>query len=413
MRWWRAWPAQAVDLGGQALGGVLGRPGRACLTLLGTAGGIATLVAVLGLTSTVSAQVSDRFDILEATEVTVSALDDGEAPDTGEPGGAELIVPGVEERVRGLNGVEQVGLDMRLDTSSLPVRGSWATSSPSGAGDTPVEVRAVSPAAFDVMGAHVERGRLFDEFHARRAERVAVLGRVAANALAVDDVVGQPAIFIGDVSYTVVGIVDDVDRHDDMLLSVMIPAETAVAEWGPEVVGDRRILIETRPGAAQLVGAQAPFAVAPQAPRSLVSAVPPTVDELRRTVEGDVNRLFVVLAGVSLLIGAFGIANTALVAVLERVPEIGLRRALGATRAHVCAQFLLESSLLGTLGGAVGTCLGLLVVLAVAAARTWAPVIEPAALFPAPLIGTVVGLVAGLYPALKASGIEPTEALRR
>ena len=115
-------------------------------------------------------------------------------------------------------------------------------------------------------------------------------------------------------------------------------------------------------------------------------------------MENDLNALFLLLGGVSLLVGALGIANVTLVSVLERVGEIGLRRALGAARRHIAAQFLIESTVMGLLGGIIGTSLGMLVVVAVAASRTWTPVLDPWVPLAAPLVGALIGLLSGTYP---------------
>ena len=130
-------------------------------------------------------------------------------------------------------------------------------------------------------------------------------------------------------------------------------------------------------------------------------------------VASDLNVLFLLLAAISLVIGTVGIANTTLVAVMERMNEIGLRRALGARPLHVAVQFLAESTALGLLGGLIGSSLGVAVVVSTAVARQWTAVLAPWTVAAAPLIGALVGLVAGGYPALRASWIEPVEALQR
>jgi len=165
-------------------------------------------------------------------------------------------------------------------------------------------------------------------------------------------------------------------------------------------------------GAAQLIASQMPLALVPTDPNALKITAPPEARRIKAGVQKDLNSLFLLLGAVSLLVGAIGIANVTLVSVLERVGEIGLRRSLGAARRHIAGQFLLESTALGLVGGVMGAAIGTLVVVAVAATRTWTPVLEPWVPLGAPFIGGFVGLLAGAYPSARAASLEPVEALR-
>ena len=165
-------------------------------------------------------------------------------------------------------------------------------------------------------------------------------------------------------------------------------------------------------GAAQLIGRQAPIALSPNNPKRLDVEVPPRNDGVKTGVQGDVNALFLLLGAVSLLVGALGIANVTLVSVLERVGEIGLRRAVGAERRHIAAQFLLESTMLGFFGGLIGTTVAVLTIVGVAEVKGWVPVLEVWLPVSAPLAGALVGLVSGIYPSWRASSVEPITALR-
>lgn len=401
------------DLFSEAIAGLTQRPGRTALTALGTVLGVAAFVAVMGLTGTASNQISKRFTQLSATEVTV--LDTGGAESAADPSAALLpdsFPADADARVRRINGVRDAGVwwvvddQGKLRVTGVPLPGATDPGAVSVTAASAGLLRAVHPTLLE--------GRLYDEFLDQRAERVVVLGRAAADALGVRMLTGQPAIFVNDIPFTVVGILDDTARLPNLLFSVIIPRQTAEDLLGPPGAGHRaQMLVDTRVGAATVVAAQTAIALRPEAPELFQVTPPPDPRELRDQVSSDLWVLFLVLAGVCLVIGAVGIANTSMVAVLERVTEIGLRRAVGARPRHIAAQFLVESAVSGTAGGLVGTSLGVIVVVIVAAAQHWTTVLQPVAVLPAPLIGTVVGVVAGLYPALRAARIEPIEALRR
>jgi putative ABC transport system permease protein len=224
-------------------------------------------------------------------------------------------------------------------------------------------------------------------------------------------------VFVDGIAYTVVGVYSSAQRVVTNESAMLIPETTALADFGNPQPGignqnEAQMVVATRIGAAQAVARQLAAAELPAEPGRLVVTSPPNPQNLQSEVSGDLAGLFLILALVSLFIGAVGIANTTLVAVLERTEEIGLRRAVGARPRHIAVQFLAESTALGTLGGLIGTCIGVGTVVIFAAAKDWTAVLNPAYTLPAPLIGSVVGLLAGAYPALRAARTSPLAALR-
>lgn len=388
------------DLVGEAGAAIGRRPGRSLLTTLGTVVGVGAFVATTGLASTARAQVGETFDALKATEVRVTDA----APDSDEP---NPFPADTDERVAALNGVNVGGVLWTIDDPALDVR-STATPSPR---PSSIPIVAASAGAVRATLPTMSHGRLFDGGHDRRSERVALVGRAAAAELNIGRVDVFPAVFIGDDAYTVIGIIEDVARNPGVLLSVVIPARTAAAELDRTGL-EYSVLIDVQPGAAEVVGDQVAVALRPQDAERLQPVVPPDPETLRRDVESDVTGLLYGLAGLALLVGMIGIANTTLVAVLERRGEIGVRRALGARRVHIAGQFLSESAVLGAVGGVLGASLGIIAVVVVSAAREWTTTLNPPLVAAAPLLGAVTGLLAGLYPAARAARVTPAAALR-
>ncbi|MFI8889876.1 ABC transporter permease [Streptomyces paradoxus] len=404
------------DVVAEALAGVLQRPGRSVLTLLGTVLGVGAFVAVLGLTSTATGQIGASFSILQDTTVTVDDTGAAARDATGVRDTPMDFPADTDERLGRLNGVVDGGLwwnvPLRHPTVSARPDVTAVASGTAGGDLTGLRVLAASPGALRAMQPSLSTGTLFNEFHQRHRERVCLLGVTAARLLGITRVDNQPAVFVDGAAYTVVGIIRTTQRLPQSLLSVLIPSSTALDAYGVPADDPAQALIRTRTGAASLVARQAPLALLPVHPGLLRAVPPPDPHALRDQVNTDMSGLFLGLAAICLVVGAVGIANTTLVSVLERTGEIGLRRALGARRRHITAQFLTESTALGALGGLTGTVIGVAVVIGTALARQWSVVLQPYAVLSAPLMGVAVGFLAGLYPALRAAHIEPLEALR-
>ncbi|NDL58022.1 ABC transporter permease [Phytoactinopolyspora mesophila] len=394
------------DLLGEALAGVAARPSRLILTTLGTVLGVAALVSTMGLGQTASGQITDRFDAVAATRVVVEAGErdgpDGSVQATQLPWDAT-------ERVDRLAGVAASGTFARVDVGKTRVRGIPVVD-PAGGIDHDIPVMAGSPGLFDALNGVLSTGRFFDSGHDERGDELVVLGRYAAERLGITRVESQPTIFIGERPFTVAGILDTVSHRTELLDAVIMPMGTASSVFGleaPEALEIRTVL-----GAAQLVGGQAPLAVSPNNPSLLSVEVPPRPGSMREDVSTDVNAVFLALGGLALLVGGLGIANITLLSVMERVSEIGLRRSVGAARRHIAGQFVAESVVIGFLGGLVGAAAGVLVTVGVSALRDWTPLLDYRLAGTAPLLGALIGLVAGMYPAWRASTIEPITALR-
>ncbi len=398
----------AADLVAEATVDIGARPARLVMTLAGTVLGVGALVATLGFAQTAAGQIARQFDAAAATGIEIT-------PSTASTrGGGQVATARLPwdavERVERLAGVESAVL---LSDVALP-DGATVTvvpvNDPSIALPAAPPIVAASAELLDTIGGTVQAGRMFDLGHDRRGDRVAVVGARVAERLSINRIDSQPSIFIGGIAYAVIGIVDGFERRADLLDAVIVPTGAARADFGLGGPGSVQARIVV--GAGPQVKDQAPLTLNPADPDAVEVAAPRAGSDLSRGVQSDVNIVFVALGVIVLLAGGLGIANVTMLSVMERTPEIGLRRALGATSRQIAGQFVVESVVIGLLGGIMGAALAVLGVLVVSLVAGWVPVLDPLLAAAGAVLGGVVGLVAGWIPARRAARIEPVVALR-
>jgi putative ABC transport system permease protein len=403
---------RAVDATSEAFAIMVARPWRSIVTCLGTLLAVAWFVAVLGLVSTANAQVASAFTQRLATQVRVVPINPGPAP-TAYP-----YPPDVQSRVQALHGVIAAGVFWRVRLAA-PVTVSPAPQAVGQAapvaGQNP-PVFAATPGFLSAAGVRISQGRLYGNVAQSHAAQVCLLGADAARSLRITDVALQPVLLINNESCVVIGIVSRALRQPSLLHAVMLPSSTATVFWGPpdqHVGAIPTVLIQTRPGAALVVARQAPYAISPTHPRQFRVSVRHSPQLLRDQVNAALLILFRLAGWVSLAIGILAVATFTWLSVAERIPEYALRRTLGARRRHIAGHVMGESVILGLLGGLAGASLGVAVVVLVAHARHWTPVVAPLTVLLAPLGGAAAGVIAGIVPAIRAARVQPARALSR
>ncbi|GLZ76545.1 ABC transporter permease [Actinorhabdospora filicis] len=373
----------------QAALAVKGRRLRSSLTIAGVALGIATAIGTLGITASAAGAVSDRFDAVKATEVTARF-----------PEGIKAPAGDAADNVRGLNGVDSAGLSCKGREVEAG-RNAYGR-------NVKLSSSAAQAEAMQTYRAELTMGRWFDAGHGERGDAVVMLDTAAAQALGIKDLDAGPMVFIGGTPFLVVGVFSAPPSETRFTRAIVFPYERCLGSG----FSSAEVIVRTDPGAAKQVAKEVALALYPQGPQRLTVTTPPDLETFQKGVQSETRALFLGLAAISLLIAAIGISNTTYVAVLERKPEIGLRRATGATRLGITVQFLCESGILGLAGGLIGTILGVDATAAAALSKDWLVVLDPLLLAGGPVLGLVVGTLAGIYPALAAARMHPVDALR-
>ena len=380
-----------------ALVGPRSRPLRTALSALGVAVGIAALTAITGIAASNQAQLLAELDDLGANLVSVQ-------PGIGP--GDEFVplpetAPGMLARV---DGVEEVGVLRNVPEGIGVYRNDLI---PAGQGNG-LSAFAADPAFLSAVEGRVTVGTWFDE--GTRGLPVTVLGASAAARLGITET--GVRVWIGGQWYAVIGILASDGLADQLDDAAFLGDEWAAAHVSePDDDTIASVFVRLAPGMVEAVRDVLALAANPTSPYVFVTQ-PSDLLDARETTDDSLSGLAVGLAAIALLVGGIGIANTMVVAVLERRGEIGLRRALGARPGQIAAQFVGEAIVLALIGGIAGAVLGSIGVLVYAGVQGQQPVLPIAVLAGGPVIAIIVGVIAGLYPAMSASRLSPTIALR-
>ncbi len=384
------------DLAGLASVGLRTRRLRAGLSALGIAIGVAAIVAVLGLARSSQAGLLAEIARLGTNLLTVT---NGQ---TFSGGTAELPVaaPGMIGRLPGVTAVQDTGMVSNVNAYRSPYIPSIQTNA--------LTVTASSLGLPAVVGTSVAQGRYLNAATAR--EPAAVLGAAAARRLGIDRIWPGERIFAGGMWFYVVGILRPAALAPEIDSSILVgyPAAEKYLHFDghPSQIylraSDRRVR-----AVDALLGAQAN----PENASQVNVSQPSDILTAQAAAAGAFDTLFLGLGAVALLVGAVGVANIMVISVLERRSEIGLRRALGATRGQIRTQFLAEAILLSLAGGAAGVILGAAATAVYAHAKGWAIIIPPQAWAGGLAAALLIGAAAGLLPAIRAARMSPTQAL--
>ncbi|MEU6167249.1 ABC transporter permease [Streptomyces tanashiensis] len=383
-------PADVVRLGST---GLRTRPLRVFLSALGIAIGVAAMIAVVGISGSGQAEVDRRLDALGTNLLRVAPG----ATLTGQKTRLPVEAVPMIDRIPPVREVAATGTtDAKIYRNERIAVGRTGS----------LAVLAADDGLLPAVGGRLRRGRWLDA--ATERYPAVVLGATAAQRL--DVYTPGTRVWIGGRWFSLVGVLDPVPLAPELDGAALVgwPAARTYLRFDGH---PSTVYVRTEDSAVTEVRAVLPATANPEKPGEVQVSRPSDALAAREATESALTGLLLGLGGVALLVGGVGVGNTMVISVLERRPEIGLRRALGATRGQIRTQFVTESLLLSVIGGLGGTVLGTLITAAYALSRGW-PTVVPVWATAAGVGATlVIGMIAGLYPAVRASRLAPTVAL--
>jgi putative ABC transport system permease protein len=394
---------RAGDLARLAVVGLRTRKLRAALSALGIAIGVAAIVAVLGLSQSDAGALNAEIAALGTNLLTVQPGQDL----TGNTAALPAAAPAMIARLPGVDQVQATGAT-NANVYRSPLIPSVNTNA--------LTVNAATLGLPGTAGTTLAQGKFLTAASAR--EPFCVLGAAAAQLLGIDKIFPGERLWItgtgangnGGMWLYVTGILNPDVLSPDVDSSVLVGfpfAEQYLSfDGSPTTIYVKAAYTQVN-AVYNLLGNQAN----PQDPSGVDVSQPSDALVAQADAKAAFNTLFLGLGAVALLVGAIGVANIMVIAVLERRSEIGLRRALGATRGHIRIQFLAEAIALSLLGGIAGVIAGIAAVALYAHNRGWLTVIPTEAWAGGLAAAVIIGALAGLLPAIRAARLSPTQAL--